>query len=119
MNRNQDVVKYLETAPAEHQPLLKTLRAMIRKHVPQAEEGFESKMPVYKVNGDWYAAFAWRAKGVMLYITKHAAIDPFAKELGKHRSGKSCIEMNPSKALSAERLEALAGEMLAALGKLK
>lgn len=118
MNRNQEVVQYIETAPEKHRPLLRTLRALIRKHVPRAEEGFESKMPVYKVNGDWYSAFAWRSKGVMLYITKHAAIDPFAKELGKHRSGKSCIEMKPSKALSADRLEELAGTMLAALGKL-
>ena len=118
MNRNQEVAKYVETAPAEHQPLLKSLRAMIRRHVPQATEGFESKMPVYKVRDEWYAGFAWRSKGVMLYVCKHGAIEPFAKELGKHRSGKSCIEMNPSKALSAERLEKLAGEMLAALGKL-
>ena len=119
MNRSKEVDAFLEAAPAEHQPLLKKLRGMIRKAVPQAEESFESKMPVYKVNGDWRSAFAWRSKGVILYITKHEAIDPFAKELGKHRSGKSCIEMKPSKALSAERLEELAGEMLAALGKIK
>jgi uncharacterized protein YdhG (YjbR/CyaY superfamily) len=92
---------------------------MIRNSVPQAEEGFELKMPVYKVNGDWYAAFAWRAKGVMLYITRHQAIEPFARQLGKHRSGKPCIEMKPSNALSAEQLETLAGEMLAALGRMK
>ena len=119
MNRNQEVVAYLEGAPSEYQPLLRKLREMIRKSVPQAVEGFESKMPVYKVNEDWYAAFAWRAKGVMLYITKHQAIEPFANQLGKHRSGKSCIEMKPSKALSAKQLEGLAGEMLEALGRIK
>ena len=116
MNRDKQVDAYLEAAPAGHQALLKKLRAMIRKAVPRSVESFESKMPVYKVDGEWYAAFAWRAKGVMLYITKHEAIEPFAKELGKHRSGKSCVEMKASRTLSAERLEVLAGEMLAVLG---
>lgn len=118
MKKSKEVDAYIAAAPEEHQPLLKKLRAAIRKALPSAEETFESKMPVYKVNGEWFSAFAWRAKGVMFYICRTEVVDGFVGRLGKHRSGKSCIEMKPSKALSAAELESLASEMLAALGKL-
>jgi len=118
VNKNKDVDAYIAAAPEEHQPLLKKLRAAIRKALPSAQETVESKMPVYKVNGEWFSAFAWRAKGVMFYICRIAVVDAFADRLGKHRSGKSCIEMKPSKALSAAELESLATQMLAKLAKL-
>lgn len=118
MNKHKDVDAYIAAAPEEHQAQLKKLRAAIRKALPAAEETIESKMPVYKVNGEWFSAIAWRAKGVMFYICRIAVVDAFADRLGKHRSGKSCIEMKPSKALNAAQLDALAVEMLAELAKL-
>ena len=118
MKKSKEVDAYIAAAPEEHQPLLKKLRAAIHKALPSAEETLESKMPVYKVKGEWFSAFAWRAKGVMFYICRIPVVDAFADRLGRHRSGKSCIEMKPSKALSAGELETLANQMLAELAKL-
>lgn len=112
MRKNPDVDAYIAAAPAEHAVLLKTIRTLIRKELPTAEECFESKMPVYKIGGVWTSGFAWRAKGVMFYLMRTEIVDEFAAKLGKNRSGKSCIAMTPSKALSQDELLSMARQML-------
>lgn len=110
MNRHKEVEAYLAAAPAGQQALLKKLRTMIRKALPKADERFESKMPVYTMDGVWTAGFAARSKGPMLYVMKTELLDRYAEELGKRRSGKSCIEM------SGMDMERIAARILAELG---
>ena len=51
--------EYIAAAPAAVQPILKKIRATIRKAAPQAEEKISYRMPAYKSNGDivYFAAF--------------------------------------------------------------
>lgn len=108
MKSHKEVVAYIDSAPEEQKPLLKWLRSEIRKALPEAEETFESKMPIYKRGEAWSAGFASRKKGAMLYVMNSGLLDQFAERLGKRRSGKSCIEMR-------DDMKDLAKEILARL----
>lgn len=115
MRELPEVDAYISAAPEAQRPVLERLRARIRRLLPQAEECFESRLPIYKVDGIWTAGFATRAKGPMLYIMNTGLLDEYALVLGKSRTGKTCIEMTPTRALSLEALESIADELLSRL----
>lgn len=117
MNVHPDVESYLAAAPGEQRPLLIRLRELLRGSLPQAQESFESRMPVYLVNGTWTAGFAHRKKGAMLYIMKPELLDEFSAELGPCRNGRTCIEMAGRKSHSTPQLEQLAARILEELAR--
>lgn len=118
MKRNPEVTAYLTyVAPPTQRAILRRMRAAIRKALPQAEECFESKMPVYKVNGQWAAGFAARSKCPMLYVMDSELLDQHAERLGRLRSGKSCLDLRETKALPLAELEKLAVELVRELGR--
>ena len=51
--------EYIATSPAPVRPVLKKIRATIRKAAPRAEEKISYRMPAYKLNGElaYFAAF--------------------------------------------------------------
>lgn len=51
--------EYIATSPADVQPVLKKIRATIRKAAPKAEEKISYRMPAYRLNGElaYFAAF--------------------------------------------------------------
>ncbi len=114
--KSPEVDAYIAAAPEAQRGTLAELRAMIRRALPGAKEEIgSSRFPVYTVDNAWRAGFATRAKGPMLYVMDSALLDRYEAELGKLRSGKSCIEYRASKTLSAGELEELAKRMLAEL----
>lgn len=118
MKRNPEINAYLKhIVPPEQQPILRRMRAAIRKALPQAEECFESKMPIYKINGQWAAAFAARSKCPMLYLMDSELLDQHAARLGRVRSGKSCIDLRSTKTLPLSELENFAVELLTELAR--
>jgi len=126
MRDHPDVDAYVAAAPENQRHILERLRARIRSRLPEAEEAFESpvrepggqgkQMPVYKVDGEWTAGFAFRKKGPMLYIMKPALLDEYELVLGRNRSGKTCVDMVETDSLSLESLESIADEILSRLG---
>jgi uncharacterized protein YdhG (YjbR/CyaY superfamily) len=109
---NPEVTAFIEGAPAEHRPVLEQLRQMIREAMPDAAETFQNGFAVYEVDGEWTAGFASRKKGPMLYIMVSSVLDDHAEELGRLRSGRTCIEWKDSRALPLDELEMLAETML-------
>ena len=109
---NPEVSAYIESAPAEHRPVLEQLRDMIREAMPDAVETLQSGFAVYEVDGEWTAGFASRKKGPLLYIMVSSVLDNHAEELGRLRSGESCVEWKDSRALPLDELEMLAETML-------
>lgn len=108
------VADYIADAPAEHRPILEHLRQKIREHLPDADEQIGSSgFPVYTMNGEWTAGFAWRAKCPMLYIMASGVLDEYADALGVLRSGRSCVEWRVSRSVTLDQLDALADRMLA------
>ena len=113
MGEIKTVPQYIKSAPAEMQVVLEELRTMIRSHLSDAKESMSSNgFAVYTIDDQWMAGFAWRQKGPMLYIMKSGVLDRYADQLGKLRSGRSCIEWKASKTMTLDELKALAEKML-------
>jgi uncharacterized protein YdhG (YjbR/CyaY superfamily) len=110
---NPDVTAYIASVPAAHQPALEQLRRMIRDVMPAADETLQNGFAVYEVDGEWTAGFASRKKGPMLYIMVPGVLDEHAEELGRLRSGETCVEWKASKTQPLDELELLAETMLA------
>ncbi len=53
MNKNQTVTDFIDVAPENQKEILNTLRSLIIKTVPEAEELFKWKMPVYRTSKDF------------------------------------------------------------------
>jgi uncharacterized protein YdhG (YjbR/CyaY superfamily) len=113
-----EVEAYLAAAPPAERPVLEDLRALILHYFPSAEEGFDSRFPVYKTSaGEWIAGFATRKRGVMFYLLDHEVLDAFGNELGKLRTGHGCIAYKATKQRSLASLRELVIDMLAASAK--
>lgn len=115
MRTNPEVTAYLENAPADQQPLLKRLRRAIRAALPHAEEVLESKMPVYKIEGNWTVGFATRKQAPMFYCMRTHVLDQFEAEIKGLRTGKSCVALKPS----LKNPEDLVTRILAAIQQLE
>lgn len=108
------VDRYLASAPEDQKTVLEHLRALIRLHLPEAEEQIGSSgFPVYSVKKAWVGGFATRKKCPMLYVMARGVLDEFEASLGPLRSGRSCVEWRPSKGRSDSELRELAGQVLA------
>lgn len=108
------VAQYIADSPQDLQATLEHLRRKITSHLPGADEQIGSSgFPVYTVNDQWIAGFAWRVKGPMLYIMAPGVLDENEGELGALRSGRSCVEWRAGKTMSMEELDVLADRMLA------
>lgn len=118
MIRNPAVDAFIADAPEEQRALLKRLRALIRKALPQAEECFTNGMPVYTLGEAqrWTAGFGSRKNFAMFYVMNSAHLDRYDAELGRSRTGKSCVAMAPTKTHSLAQLEELAARILASIG---
>jgi uncharacterized protein YdhG (YjbR/CyaY superfamily) len=118
MGRAKSVGEYITSAQKDHQPALRRMRAIIRRHLPRATESIGSSgFPVYTMNGKWLTGFATRKKGPMLYVMDRALVDRFSPYLGKLRSAHSCVDWRASGELSLDELEKIANRMLAELSR--
>lgn len=109
---NKEISAYIENAPENHRPAMKEIDAIIRGELPGADIELGSGFPVYTINGKWVSGFATRKKGVMFYLMNSAVLDKYDKELGRLRTGRSCIEYRVTKVLSIERLQEIMRMML-------
>ncbi|MEM9588579.1 MAG: DUF1801 domain-containing protein [Planctomycetota bacterium] len=114
MSQSQnDIVQYIDSAPTDQQSTLRMLRSMITTSLPGICEQLPARgFPVYTINEKWIAGFATRKKCPMFYIMLPEILDQYADQLGRLRSGKSCIEWRSTKLMSLEQLEAIAATIL-------
>ena len=76
------VDEYISRQPAAAQPMLRKLRAAVRKALPQAEESISGyNMPTYKVGGKGVVYFAAAKKHCALYGVLR---EGFEKELAPY-----------------------------------
>lgn len=99
MNKHipENVDEYISWFPEETQLKLATIRDLIKKATPEAEETISYAIPAYKLNG------------VLIYFagfTKHISIYPapreseaFVEELSNYKGGKGTIQFPLNKPL--------------------
>ncbi len=87
--RNPSVDEYLENAPQARRQALETVRELILKTVPQAQETMHYRMPTYEYDGV-ICSLASQKHYMSLYMDTQL-VDKFRDQLGHLDCGKSCI----------------------------
>jgi uncharacterized protein YdhG (YjbR/CyaY superfamily) len=91
MKSSSDIDEYIAGFPPKVQPLLRKMRATIRKAAPNASQRISYGMPAFVVDGKvvvWYAAF----KSHIGLYPKAAAIAAFKKELSRYKFAKGSVQ---------------------------
>jgi uncharacterized protein YdhG (YjbR/CyaY superfamily) len=105
----QTVSDYIAAQPKAVQPVLRRMRATIRKALPGADETISYKIPTYKLHGRTVMHFAAWTQHVALYPAGSAAVvKAFAKELAAHDVSKGTIRFSLAEALPIKLIERIA-----------
>lgn len=97
-NSPKSIDEYISGFPAEVQEILRTLREVIRKAAPGAEEKISYQMPTFVLFGN-LVHFAAFQKHIGLYPAPRA-IEAFSIELARYKGGKGSVQFPIDKPLS-------------------
>jgi uncharacterized protein YdhG (YjbR/CyaY superfamily) len=92
-----NVDAYINSFPKETQQLLETLRAIIKKAAPDAEEVISYSMPAYKQKGI-IVYFAGRKNHIGLYPMA-SGIENFKEEITAYKTSRGTIQFPLDKPL--------------------
>jgi uncharacterized protein YdhG (YjbR/CyaY superfamily) len=86
----QTIDEYVKTFPKNIQKILGTIRQVIKKSAPAAEEAISYQIPTFKLNGNLvhFAAF----KNHIGFYPGAEAIKVFPKEIASYKSSKGTIQ---------------------------
>src|SRR4051794_2329647 len=81
---------YIAQCPAEVQPILQKVRAVIQKAAPRAVEKISYGMPAFDLNGSlvWFGAF----RNHIGFYPKGSAIEAFQAELAPYTREKATLQ---------------------------
>ncbi len=82
---------YIAAQPEAMQCILETLRATVRKAVPDAEEVISYNMPAFKLHDRVLLYFAGWAEHYAIYPGSATALSELQDELGKRKVSKGTI----------------------------
>jgi uncharacterized protein YdhG (YjbR/CyaY superfamily) len=82
--------EYIASAAPEVQPLLRKIRATVRKAAPEAEEAIKYQVPTFVLGGNLvhFAAF----KNHIGFYPAPSGMKKFERELAGYRSGKGSVQ---------------------------
>ena len=110
----KDAKGYLAAIPAERRPHIETLRALIKRAVPQATEGIEYGMLGYAIAGRPFVSLASQKNYLSLYLcdlySQPALKKKYEKKLAGLKMGKSCINFSSVDELPLDAIEAILRE---------
>lgn len=116
MSLDEQVTRFIESAPSHQQATLYRLREMLRSVLPDTTEEMSGNgFPVYTKEGEWVAGFGSRKNGAMLYVMNADLLDRFNARLGRNRTGRSCIDFRNTKDNLIEDLWSIADDILVVL----
>jgi uncharacterized protein YdhG (YjbR/CyaY superfamily) len=97
VDSSNSIEEYISGFPAEVQEILRTLREVIRKAAPGAEEKMSYRMPTFVLHGNLVHFAAFKSH-IGLYPAP-SGVEAFLPELSAHRSGKGSIQFPIDKPL--------------------
>ena len=95
------VDEYISAFPLAVQTLLKKIRALVKKHAPEAVESVSYGMPAYKINGKPLVYFAGYKNHIGFYATP-TGHETFAEELSHYKQGKGSVQFPLDKPMPYE-----------------
>lgn len=113
--RPTTIAEYIRAAPREGQPLLRRLHAILKSVAPEAEEAIKWGTPFFV---EPRFLFAFSAHKAHLSFTPTAAgLEPFRKELAKHKTTKGLLQIPYDKPLPDDLIRRIAERRLQAVGE--
>jgi uncharacterized protein YdhG (YjbR/CyaY superfamily) len=91
--KSKAVTEYIALQPKNVQAILKKVRTLIQRVVPQAEEGMAYGMPGYKIYGKPLVYFAGWKTHIGFYATP-SGNKAFAKELSAYEGAKGSVKFS-------------------------
>lgn len=104
MTKNKTIETYINNYPKEVQKLLLSIKELINKITPEAEETISYGIPTFKLNGVNLVHFAAYKKHLGFYPTP-SAITAFEKELIKYKQAKGSVQFPLNEALPIKLIE--------------
>ena len=98
------VDEYIERQPEKTREILDRIRALVKKHAPDAWEGISYGMPGYKLNAKPLLYFGAHQRHIGFYATP-SGHEAFAKELEKYKHGKGSVQFPKDKPIPYDLIE--------------
>ncbi|MFZ5605257.1 MAG: iron chaperone [Pseudomonadota bacterium] len=102
--------EYIQAAPLEGQPHLRRLYALLKSVAPQAEEAIKWGTPFFVEPRFLFAFSAHKAH--LNFTPMPTGLEPFRKELEKHKTTKGSLQVPYSKPLPEDLIRRMAEHSL-------
>ena len=107
----KNIDEYIGGFPDETKNVLREIRGIIRKIIPDAEEGISYGIPTFYVDGHYVIYFAGYKKHVSIYPAPRGS-QAFQKAVASHKSGKGTFQFSLSEPLPTRLVEMIVKERL-------
>jgi uncharacterized protein YdhG (YjbR/CyaY superfamily) len=104
----RSVDEYLAAQPAAARPVLRKVRAAIRKALPAAEEVISYQIPAYRMPGETLIYFAGWKEHYSLYPATAAVLAAMQDEIAPYVVSKGTIRFPLAQAVPAKLIERVA-----------
>jgi uncharacterized protein YdhG (YjbR/CyaY superfamily) len=104
----KSVDDYIGSQPKSAQNVLETVRNVIRKAVPGAEEVISYKIPAYKLHGDPVIYFAGWKEHFSLYPVSDQVVAELKNDLAKYKVNKATMRFPLSEPVPVKLIERIA-----------
>ena len=100
------VDEYIEAAPEEARNMLRELRAILKKVVPNATEAVKWGSPVFEERRILFAYGAYKSH--INFVPTGQAMEPFKEELAEFKTGQDSIQFSYDKPLPIMLIQKIA-----------
>lgn len=115
--RPATIAEYIHTAPEAGQPLLRQLYAILKSVAPEAQETIKWGTPFFVEPRFLFAFSAHKAH--LSFAPMAVGLDPFRKELERHRTTRNLLQIPYSQPLPEELIRRIAERRLSDVRKRK
>ena len=115
--RPATIAEYIHTAPKSGQPLLLQLYALLKNVAPDAQEAIKWGTPFFVEPRFLFAFSAHKAH--LSFAPMAVGLDPFRKELERHRTTRNFLQIPYSQPLPEELIRRIAERRLSDVRKRK
>lgn len=104
----KSVTEYIATHPKAVQTVLKRVRSIIRKALPDAEEVISYQIPAYKMSGGTVLYFAGWKQHYSLYPAGDRLVAAFRDEIAPYKVSKGTIRFPLAQPVPVKLIERIA-----------
>jgi len=101
----QSIEEYIAAQPEAVRPVLERVRGIIRKVLPEAEEGISYQIPTFKVDGQYVVYLSAAKQHFGLYPVTDGIREALGPEVEPHLAGKGTMRFAWSEPVPVKLIE--------------